>query len=382
MDPEESQGLRERTLVDHRTRSSKSACGFRRDHSVKHRHEHLESTSHPHGDLHSNSDGTEPVLGGKSPVRVGLLRRVERGEEVHGGEDEGPGEIAVCSFHSIQAMEDMRQLGGVFGTLSAPFFEGWKDRWHHSGIHQEFQRRGGFAALHDAEDLLRDPGDGTIADQGRMPAHDFPEFLWQMESDARSKLHASQNSYRILREADIRVADGAEAKGLKILQSPHVVDDDFLDGIVEEAVDREITAHRVLFRCSKRVGLFESLVSFLVACDQSSGAMTSECRDFKDRGSAVNMGQHKSTSDQSTVSEELSNLRGLGIRRDVEVLGGTSEEKIPDTSAHEVRGETCLLQCFDDTTSVGIDAVVGEPVRQAVCRTHVVHLVSFTQVGR
>ena len=381
MDPEESQGLRERTLSDHRTRASKTACGFRRDHAVKHRHEHLESTSHPHGDLHSNTDGTEPVLGGKSPVRVGLLRRVERGEEVHGGEDEGTGQIAVCSFHPIQALEDMPQLGGVFGTLLAPFFKRWKDRRHHSGIHQEFQCRGGFAALHDAEDLLRDPGNGTIADQGRMPAHDFPELFWQMESNARSKFHASKNAYRILREADIRVADGAESKGLKILQPPHVVDDDFQDGVVEEAVDREITAHRILFRCSKRVGLFESLVSLLVARDQSSGAMTPERRDFKDRGPAVNMGQHKSTSDQSTVSEELSNLRGLGIRRDVEVLGGASEQKIPDASAHEVRGKTSFLQRFDDPTSVGIDAIVGEPVRQAVCRTHVVHLVSFTQVG-
>src|SRR5690606_24695984 len=101
-------------------------------------------------------------------------------------------------------------------------------------------------------DLLTDAFTADAAQVRGMTPHGGDGGGIESEVESRGEAHGPQQAEIVLAETLLWVADGADDAGLKIAPAADVIDDAILgcDGerILEEAVDGEVTASRVILR--------------------------------------------------------------------------------------------------------------------------------------
>ena len=74
-----------------------------------------------------------------------------------------------------------------------------------------------------------------------------------LEAEARGELDGAHHAHGVLAEADIRIADHAHATRFEVVEAADVVDHREVGDVVEQPVDREVAAPRVLQRRAERV---------------------------------------------------------------------------------------------------------------------------------
>ena len=95
------------------------------------------------------------------------------------------------------------------------------------------------------------------------------------EAQARGHRDGSKHPDRVLLESLRRVADAADDTCTQIVEAARVVDDRERRDVVEQRVDREVAAERILFRRAERVVAMNETVGSVVArrrsAERSSG---------------------------------------------------------------------------------------------------------------
>jgi hypothetical protein len=73
----------------------------------------------------------------------------------------------------------------------------------------------------------------------------------------------------------------------------------------------------------------------------------------------MDMGEAKTPADKAAIPEDLLDLAGCGIGRDIEVLWLPSEQKVAHPSAYEVGMIALLLQAVEHTKRIRTDPLAG-----------------------
>src|SRR5262249_61329808 len=125
--------------------------------------------------------------------------------------------------------------------------------------------------------------------------------------EPRRELDGAQDAHRVLAEADVRVADGADEARLEVGEPPDVVLHLARFDIVEKAVDREVPAPGVLLRSAEHVvPANQDLVPGLQV--HPLPGVAAEGRRLADLLPEENVGQAEPPPDDAAVAEQVLNL--------------------------------------------------------------------------
>ena len=141
----------------------------------------------------------------------------------------------------------------------------------------------------------------------------------------------------------------------QILQAADVVDDREGGDVVEQRVDREVAAERVLFGRAEGVVVLDQQVAPSAAPPASvgggsrparrgaglarpAGDVLAERRDLDRLGAEAHVRQAEAAADDPAVPEQLLDLVRVRSSADVEVLRPPAEQQVAHAAAHEVGG--------------------------------------------
>src|SRR5262249_1394475 len=158
----------------------------------------------------------------------------------------------------------------------------------------------------------------------------------------RRKRDRANHANRILAEAYLRIADAPDNPRLEIVKAADVVDNRECRDVVEQRVDREVAAERVLFRRSERVVVMEEVLAFggrgmgkgpAVLRDFLAGLdLPAERRHLDHLRPEAHVGQPEPPPDNPAVSEQLLDLIRVRGGADVEVFRTPAKQEIANAA--------------------------------------------------
>ena len=171
---------------------------------------------------------------------------------------------------------------------------------------------------------------------------------------------------------------------LEIGEAADVVDDRVRGDVVEEPVDREVAAERVLFGRAERVvvvrrggrsgaagsadgrrgGRDDDRIVLGWRIGRRLRDVLAERRDLDRLLAELDVRQAEAAPDDPAVPEQPLDLGRVRARADVEVLGPPAEDQVADAAADQVRRVIVLVQAVEHAQRVGVDV----PARNGVIR--------------
>jgi hypothetical protein len=180
------------------------------------------------------------------------------------------------------------------------------------------------------------------------------------------KTNSTEHAHRVFSKSDIRVSDGTNKPLFKVPQSSAVVNDRKICNIIGKGVDGEVTAERILFRSSKEVVPENHSVLVL---DVPQGAVSVAClfrgrvigREgspaergyFQDFILKMEMGQPETATYEKAIAKKPLDLGRSGVCGYVEVLGGSAQEQVADTSTYKVGNKTVVMEPVERAQCIG-----------------------------
>ena len=183
------------------------------------------------------------------------------------------------------------------------------------------------------------------------------------EVQARGEAHGAEHAHGVFAEADVGVSDRTQRLLGEVAQATGVVDDLRGGDVVEEGVDREVAAQRVLLGGAERVvralveGAWRAGVGRL---DLVGLRRAPEGGGLDLLVAEADQREAEAAADDERVAEEPADLVRVRVRGDVEVLRGASEEEVSHAAADEVGGEAGLVEPVQDGDGVWIDGFDGD----------------------
>lgn len=212
--------------------------------------------------------------------------------------------------------------------------------------------------------LLDQPCRRRVRDQVTVFTNAVLDRRVEGKAKACGKSHGSEHANRIFLKALRGIANRPHDALPEILEPADVVDNRERRDVVEEGIDGEVAAKRILFRCAKRVVVPHLQFRCRFIGSSFSGCrlvlrarqdMTTKRRDLDGLVAEPNVRKTKAAADDPAVSEQLLDLVRVGIGAHVEVLGPASQEEIPDTAPDEVGDVVELLQPVENFQCIGVD---------------------------
>ncbi len=186
------------------------------------------------------------------------------------------------------------------------------------------------------------------------------------KSSFRGEARRAQHAHRVFLEARHRVADHPQHARLEIRDTGAEIQHAVGVGIVVQAVDAEVAPQRVFLdvaedvvaqqhaRFGVRGTAFEGLLVLAVGLEIRA-VMTAEGRHLDHLASRAHVHDLEAPSDDPRAAEDVADLLGRGVGRDVEVLGLVAEQQVAHAAADEVCLEAGLAQFAVDPHCLGRD---------------------------
>jgi hypothetical protein len=136
-----------------------------------------------------------------------------------------------------------------------------------------------------------------------------------VKSSRAAERDRANHPHRIFAQPHVRIANRAHDAGAQIVEAADVVDDRESGDVVEQRVDREVAAERVLFRRAERVVVVNEVLAFGV---DGSGAGTPSCTiprrarpgggtsRPRSRSAELHVGEAEAAADDPAVPETVS----------------------------------------------------------------------------
>lgn len=128
-----------------------------------------------------------------------------------------------------------------------------------------------------------------------------------------------------------------------------MVDNRKVCNIVCKGIDGEVAAEGILLRCPEDVIPDNHAILVLDAAKDALSVVclfrvdvvgregsAAECGYFEDFTLKMEVGQPEAAADETAVVKKPPDLTGCGVCGDVEVLGGSAHEQIPDATPYQV----------------------------------------------
>jgi hypothetical protein len=201
-----------------------------------------------------------------------------------------------------------------------------------------------------------------------------------LESEARGELDRTHHPDGVFAKSKIGITDDANPAGGEILEAADVVNHREVGDVVEERVDREIAAPRILQRRAEGVVVGDEKIFGLVFGDGRTLRLATERRHFDDLVLEDDVDEPEPASDDPAVAKEPADFAGMGIGDDVEILRRPLHEEIADASSAEIRAVSAAMEAVENLEDVLGDAAAGDGVvapvddgartiRRSLCRS-------------
>ena len=182
------------------------------------------------------------------------------------------------------------------------------------------------------------------------PSDAFKGRLIDREVQPGGERDGPKHSDRILEKPRLRIANRSHQAGTEIVEPADVIDDRKRSDVVEQGIDREVAAEGVFLGRAKRVVAMEKVriaagrFSRLVIRRRNAILddlfarlhLPAKRRDLDHFESELHMREPKPPTDDPAVPKQFLDLIRMGRRADVEILGATAEQQVPDASANEI----------------------------------------------
>ena len=236
------------------------------------------------------------------------------------------------------------------GALAEELVVAREDVGEEPRLEEELEAAPRRAVAQQLEHLLEEAGAGALGDVADGVEERLPGRLLDREVEARGELDRPDHPHRILLEADERVADRPDDAALEVRDPVDEVDDAVRLEVVEEAVDREVAAARVVLDVPPLVVAGDQEV-IVIGGDRRrpEGARLDDLRAEED------VRELEAAADDPRVAEGLADLLGRGARGDVEVFGPTAEVEVADATTDQVGLVAVGEQLAHDLERVWID---------------------------
>jgi hypothetical protein len=225
---------------------------------------------------------------------------------------------------------------------------------------QETESRSSRSKEKELLHLLIEPCRRNAGNGGRELTDAFPGSRFYDEVKGCGKPNGTEHSHGVFRKSDTGVADGTNKALLEIAQSGAVVDNRRIRNPVSKGVYGEVTAESILLRCPEDVVHENHSVLVLHVAGR---AVTVAClfrvravrRDrspaeggyFQDFILKKEMGQPEAATYETAVAKQPLDLVGPGVCGYVEVLGGSPQEQVADTSPYQVGDEAVCMESVE-----------------------------------
>ena len=312
--------------------------------------------------MHQDVDGSHPDSAGKAILMndgvEGLLRgnlerlavggprlaRIERGSggsKGFGGlTNHGPvesnkangGRRLVVGSEAIKGGKGIPECGLVFLGAVQPSIEGGQEGAEDAGLMGEADGAEGGATNKQALNFLAKARDGGIGKFGGVTADGLEVGGADVKVELSSEADGAHHADGVFAEADVRVANGADAASLEVAKAADVVDDGEVVDVVEETVDGKVATEGIFLGCAEGV-VFELVESVRLIGDGVRRRCLAEGGGLDDLFAKDNMGETEATADEIAIAELALDFVGACVSTDVKIFWGPAKGRC--------RGERC-----------------------------------------
>lgn len=165
----------------------------------------------------------------------------------------------------------------------------------------------------------------------------------------------------VFAEADVRVANGADAASLEVAKAADVVDDGEVVDVVEETVDGKVATEGIFLGCAEGV-VFELVESVRLIGDGVRRRGLAEGGSLNDLFAKDDMGQAETTADEIAIAELALDFVGACVSTDVKIFWGPAKEQITNGTANEVGFVAELGEAVKNLKGIRVDVAARDVV--------------------
>lgn len=263
------------------------------------------------------------------------------------GEDEGEGGVwRELGEHEAGVDKDIAfgvELRGLLAALEVEDF--WEDLGHEAGMDEEVEAGLAMGGEPDAVEFVADAFGADFGNQGSGLLEGGPGSGFDGEAEGGGEADGAEEAEVVFLESGGGLANGADELGFEVGLAVDVVDERTGFGVVEEAVDGEVSTFSVLFGCGKRNGFGATAVTV--------GAVGAEGGDFDPAFAGGGDDDDAEVgADELAAREEFGDLSGVCGGGDVVVFGIAIEQEVTDGATGEVGEVAVLVEAVNDFEDV------------------------------
>ena len=242
-----------------------------------------------------------------------------------------------------------------------PSIEGGQEGAEDAGLMGEADGAEGGATNKQALNFLAKARDGGIGKFGGVTADGLEVGGADVKVELSSEADGAHHADGVFAEADVRVADGADAASFEVTETTDVINDGEVVDVVEETVDGEVATEGIFLGSAEGV-ILELVETVGLIGDGIRGRGLTEGGGLDDLFAKDNMGETEATANKIAIAELALDFVGAGIGADIEVFGGATKEQITDGTANEVGFVAELGEAVKDLKGIGVDVAAGDVV--------------------
>ena len=236
-----------------------------------------------------------------------------------------------------------------------PSIEGGQEGAEDAGLMGEADGAEGGTTNKKTLNFLTEARNGGIGKFGGVTADGLEVGGADVKVELSSEADGAHHADGVFAEADVRVANGADAASLEVAKAADVVDDGEVVDIVEETVDG------IFLGCAEGV-VFELVESVRLIGDGVRRRCLAEGGGLDDLFAKDNMGETEATADEIAIAELALDFVGACVSTDVKIFWGPAKEQITDGTANEVGFVAELGEAVKNLKGIRVDVAARDVV--------------------
>ena len=220
----------------------------------------------------------------------------------------------------------------------------------------------GIARQHELHHLVKETRGGDLTQQPRQPRNGFRRIRVDKETKLHGEPDGPEHPHRIFPVAFLRVTNQPHHAGLVVIHAADKIHHGEVGNVVVQGIDREIPAKGILLDAAVNIvpqnpAVLEDPVTRILLVLQGT-----EGRDLDDFLPEMNVRQTEPATDQAAIAKYATNLFGVRIGDDVEVLRFAPQQQVTNAPTNQVGLETGFFQAIENLERVVTDLRTGDIV--------------------
>ena len=321
-------------------------------------------------------DGIEGLLGGDLKgltVRGPGLTRVEcrrgGGEGLSSLTNHGPVEGnktdgrrgLMVDGKAIEGGEGIPERGLIFLGAVQPSIEGGQEGAEDAGLMGEADGAEGGTTNKKTLNFLTEARNGSVGKLRGVATDGLEVSGADVKVELSSEADGAHHADGVFAEADVRVANGADAASFEVTETTDVINDGEVVDVVEETVDGKVATEGIFLGSAEGV-ILELVETVGLIGDGIRGRGLTERGGLDNLFAKDDMGETEATANKIAIAELALDFVGACVSTDVKIFWGPAKEQITDGTANEVGFVAELGEAVKNLKGIRVDVAARDVV--------------------